>query len=113
MEAQRGGGLNLKVAEFQMKRATQAHRDYLAAMKMLSTVRALTARTNTIQVEMVHRATAQAATGPIIVAHGEGSLVGDKPVVPQTHVNGAAKLKVNGVNGHHNRFASLEPTGAK
>ena len=109
MEAQRAYGQNIKLAEFQMKRAAQAHRDYLTAMKMLATVRNLLVKTNTIQVELVHRTAAQATTRPII----DGPVNGEEPngstgqTTPQAGVNGAKPInRLNGTTGR-NRFGSL------
>lgn len=51
IEAAAPGGENIRLGEYRMDRQDQAHRQFLSAVKMLATVRQLTART--IQVELV------------------------------------------------------------
>ena len=45
---------NMRLARYRMERRDQAHRQFLSAAKMLATVRNLVARTNVIQVELLH-----------------------------------------------------------
>jgi hypothetical protein len=49
-----------------MDRGAQAHKQFLSAVKMLATVRNLVARTNVIQVELIHPPVVQASVTPIM-----------------------------------------------
>ena len=109
---------NMRLARYRLDRRDQAHRQFLAAVKTLATVRNLVARTNVIQVELLHPPAAQMSSEPIV--HGAN---GEQPVgagqhLRQAPVNGAAKPinRVNGaMNGHRSRFGHnpAEPISAK
>lgn len=57
---------NMRVARFRLDRRDQVHRQFLSAIKMLATVRNLVARTNVIQVELLHPPVVQAPVAPIM-----------------------------------------------
>jgi hypothetical protein len=73
-EANPSGGQHAKFDKYQMSRHDQANRQYLAAIKMLATVRQLVAKTATIQVEMIHRSVPETPKRPII-----GGTNGEQP----------------------------------
>jgi hypothetical protein len=57
---------NMRLARYRMDRGAQAHKQFLSAVKMLATVRNLVARTQTIQVELLHPPMVQAPLTPIM-----------------------------------------------
>ena len=57
---------NVRVARYRMDRGAQAHKQFLSAVKMLATVRNLVARTNVIQIELLHPPMVQAPVTPIM-----------------------------------------------
>jgi hypothetical protein len=109
---------NMRVARYRMDRRDQAHRQFLSAVRMLATVRNLVARTNVIQIELLHPPMVRSPVAPISKgANGEEPMVRAQTMqAEKSPLNGAAWPinRINGVNGHYNRFADvLEPATAK
>lgn len=106
---------NMRVARYRMDRGAQAHKQFLSAVKMLATVRNLVARTNVIQVELLHPPMIQAPVTPIMPGTN-----GKHPSMRNGHANGAKKTpraegaaSFNGVSTFNgSRMAGvLEPVG--
>ena len=68
-EAQNPGGQNPKFDKYRAERQNQAHRQFLSAVKMLATVRNLVARTNVIQIELLHPPAASSPVAPSMYMH--------------------------------------------
>ncbi len=105
---------NMRLARYRIDRREQAHRQFLSAVKMLATVRNLVARTNVIQIELLHPPAVHAPASPNLPLNsdmkgntynganrfeGLGAAMSTKPV------NGSRTTVLNGadavVNGHH------------
>ena len=79
---------NMRVARYRMDRRNQAHRQFLSAVKMLATVRNLVARTNVIQIELLHPPIGQAPVTPIMPsANGAKKAPHAKPAPSHNGVN--------------------------
>jgi hypothetical protein len=123
-------GENARVARYRMDRRDQANRHFLSAVKMLATVRNLVARTNIIQVALLHPPMARSPVAPILATAncdepglGSGQTEGRKnglgtdatePVQAGRNGKGTMAAAVNGsshqMNG--NRVAHLLDTVA-
>ena len=107
---------NMRVARYRMDRRDQAHRHFLAAVKMLATVRNLVARTNTIQVQFLNPPMVHSPAVPIVpVANGDqpmpilnGRVNGDQSINGQTNGSTGPINRINGKLNGHNRLTSLE-----
>ena len=108
---------NMRVARYRMDRRDQAHRQFLSAVKMLATVRNLVARTNVIQIELLHPPMVHSPASPIVP-----SANGEQPNRYNGHTNGTANRfnieatePVNGanrINGRNRVSNILTPAGA-
>ncbi len=108
---------NMRVARYRMDRRDQAHRQFLSAVRMLATVRNLVARTNTIQIELLHPPMVHPSVSPVVP-----STNGEQPNRFNGHANGAknrfnieAMELVNGAskfNGRSRVSDILTPAGA-
>jgi hypothetical protein len=115
MEATDPTAENMRVARYRMDRRDQAHKQLMSAVKTLTTVRNLVARTNVIQIQVLNPPMPHSAVAPIIAEAN-----GDEPAAKERTMQ-AEKVAVNGLahpvnrlngamNGHRNRFAGvLEP----
>ena len=117
MEATDPTGENMRAARYRMDRKDQANRHFLAAVKMLATVRNLVARTNVIQIELLHAPIAHSPVSPVVP-----SANGEQPNRYNGHTNGAKNRfnieatelanGVNKVNGRNRVSDILTPAGA-
>ena len=102
MEATDPTAENMRVARYRMDRGAQAHRQFLSAVKMLATVRNLVARTNVIQIELLHPPMVQAPVTPIMPSTNGTKKASRAEPAPS----------FNGVNRLNGRLAGvLEPMG--
>jgi len=102
---------NMRLARYRMDRRDQAHKQLLTAVKTLTTVRNLVARTNVIQVEFLNPPTIRSPAAPIVpAANGEqpemNGIQATRAAMPTNRINGT-------LNGYHNRMNDiLEPAKA-
>jgi len=101
---------NMRVARYRMDRREQAHKQFLSAVKMLATVRNLVARTNVIQVELIHKP----PTPSPIMAGANGSMYQGKASGAQRASHTEPATSFNGVNrfGAGRRAGITETMGA-
>ena len=101
----------MRVARYRMDRRDQAHRQFLSAVKMLATVRNLVARTNVIQIELLHPPMAPSPASPVVP-----STNGEQPQMHSRHVNGVTnRFNIDAtelVNGRNRVSEMLTPAGA-
>jgi hypothetical protein len=99
LEAQAPGGEPIKLAEYRSRRQQVADNQLLAAVRMLTIVRTMMARTITVE---VRQAAAPPPANPIIpVAHGEEPGLGNVPV---NRINGMAGAVLDKPANGHNRL---------
>jgi len=112
-EGQYPGGQNSKFDQYRMQRQDLAHRQYLSAIKMLTTVRHITVKT--IQVEFISKPAMPHAPPIITAANGDKPRMGDgkgkrkkKRPVNKTRgpINKVNRLNGNR-NGHKNRLSGI------
>ena len=88
----------------------QAHKQFLAATKMLATVRNLVARTNVIQVEFLNPPMVHSPAAPIVP-----NANGEQPHIHNGAMNGfepEVTMPINRINGHNRMAERLTPAGA-
>ena len=105
-EAQTRESGNVRLARFEMERQNQAHRQLLASIKMLATVCQLTARTNTIQVQLLNPPMSQPTQSPI--APAVNSARSEMCNGPKSRFNAHATTLASGIN----RLNSSRAVGA-
>lgn len=113
IEGQNPGGQNARLDKYRAQRHDQANRQLLAAAKTLATVRQLTARTATIQVEMIHRSADNTPVPPMIIgAHGDQP--GMQDTADDRFGTETANLinRIGKLNGHNRVSERLMPAGA-